>query len=42
VNSNDPGRDHFLERVNSRHGTKIIEDAARLGYGTRDYDLVEL
>lgn len=42
ANSDDPGRDHFLERVNSRHGTKIIEDAARLGYGTRDYDLVEL
>lgn len=40
--SDDPGRDHLLERINSKHGEKIIEDAARLGYGRRDYDLVEL
>ncbi len=40
--SDDPGRDHLLERINSKHGEKIIEDAAHLGYGRRDYDLVEL
>ena len=40
--SDDPGRDHFMERVNSRHGTKIIDDAARLGYGSKAYELVEL
>lgn len=40
--SDDPGRDHLLERINSKHGEKIIEDAARLGYGSRDYELVEL
>lgn len=42
VRSADPGRDHLLERINSRHGTKIIDDAARLGYGSKDYELVEL
>ena len=42
MNSDDPGRDHFMERVNSRHGIKTIEDAARLGYGSREYDLVEV
>ena len=31
-----------MERVNSRHGTKIIDDAARLGYGSKAYELVEL
>lgn len=42
MSSDDPGRDHFMERVNSRHGIKTIEDAARLGYGSRDYELVEI
>lgn len=40
VNSDDPGRDHLLERINSKHGTKTIDDAARLGYGSKDYELV--
>ena len=26
-NSNDPGREHFMERVNSRHGTHTIDVA---------------
>ncbi len=39
-NSDDPGRDHFLERVNSKHGTKIIDDAARMGYGSKEYELI--
>lgn len=38
--SDDPGRDTFMERVNSKHGTKIIDDAVRLGYGTKEYDLI--
>lgn len=41
-NSDDPGRDHFLERVNSRHGTLTIDAAAELGYGTKDYELIEV
>ena len=41
-NSTDPGRDHLLERIDSRHGTKVIDDAARLGYGSKDYELIEL
>lgn len=39
-NSDDPGRDHFLERVDSKHGTKIIDDAARMGYGSKEYELI--
>ena len=37
--SDDPGRDHLLERINSKNGTKTIDDAARLGYGTKEYEL---
>lgn len=40
--SDDPGRDHLLERIRSKNGTKVIDDAARLGYGTKDYELIEL
>ena len=38
----DPGQAHFLERVESRHGVHTIEAAANLGFGTRDYELIEL
>jgi len=41
-NSNDEGKEHFLERVNSRHGVHTIEAAAELGYGSREYELIEL
>lgn len=40
--SDDPGKEHFMERVNSRNGIHTIEAAAELGYGTRDYELVEM
>ena len=38
----DPGKDHLLERIESRNGVHTIEAAAALGYGTREYDLVEV
>ncbi len=40
--SDDPGKAHFLERVESRHGVHTIEAAAELGFGSRQYELVEL
>lgn len=40
--SNDKGRDHFLERVESRHGAHTIEHAITLGLGTSYYELVSL
>lgn len=42
MSSDDPGRDHFMERVNSRNGIHTIEAAADLGIGSRDYELIEL
>ena len=38
----DPGRPHLLERIESRNGVHTIEAAAALGFGSREYDLVEL
>ncbi len=38
----DPGQAHFIERVESRHGVHTIEAAAELGFGSREYELIEL
>lgn len=40
--STDPGRAHFLERVTSRNGERILESAASLGFGSREYELEEI
>ena len=42
IHSDDPGRDHFMERVNSRNGIHTIEAAEELGMGTREYELIEM
>lgn len=38
----DPGKAHFLERVESRNGVHTIESAVALGIGSREYELVEM
>ena len=40
--SDDPGRDHFVERVERQHGIHTIEAAAELGFGTREYELINI
>ena len=40
--SEDPGKAHFLERVESRNGVHTIEAAAAMGCGSREYDLVRV
>lgn len=40
--SNDKGRDHLIERIESRHGIHTIEAASALGYGSREYELIEI
>ncbi len=42
INSDDPGRNRLLERINSKNGMKIIDDAVRQGYGTKNYELIVL
>lgn len=41
-NSNDEGKAHFLERVESRHGTHTIDAAEKLGFGTKEYELINI
>jgi uncharacterized Fe-S center protein len=38
--SEDPGRDHFLERVHSRHGEHTIDTACERGTGVKEYELI--
>ena len=40
--SDDPGRDHLVERIESLNGVRTVESAAALGFGTREYELVDL
>lgn len=41
-NSNDPGKNHFIERVERQHGIHTIEAAAELCFATRDYELIRV
>ena len=41
-NSKDPGRDHFVERVERQHGTHTIDAANELGFGTTNYELINV
>lgn len=40
--SDDPGRDHLIERIESRNGVLTVDAAAELGYGSKDYELIEI
>ena len=38
----DPGQKHLLKRIESRNGIHTIDAAAELGYGSREYELIEI
>ena len=38
----DPGKAHLLERIESRNGIHTVEAAAAIGYGSRQYTLIEV
>lgn len=38
----DPGKPHLLERIESRNGVHTVEAAAKIGVGTREYELIEV
>lgn len=38
----DPGKPHLLERIESRNGIHTIEAASELGFGSREYELIEV
>ena len=39
--SNDPGKDHLIERIESRNGTHTIDTAEKINIGTKNYKLIE-
>lgn len=41
-NSNDPGKEHLIERIESRNGLHTIECAEALGIGSRKYEFIEI
>ena len=40
--SEDPGKAHLIQRIESRNGILTIEAAAELGFGSREYELIEV
>lgn len=40
--SDDPGRDHLIERIESRNGILTVEAAVKLGIGSTEYELIEI
>ena len=40
--SKDPGRDHFVQRVERKNGIHTIEAAQELGFGTREYERIDV
>lgn len=41
-NSNDPGKNHFIERVERQNGLHTIEASYELGFGNREYELIDI
>lgn len=41
-NSTDLGKDKLINRIESRHGVHTIEASAELGFGTREYELIDI
>jgi len=39
-NSNDPGKEHLIERIESRNGTHTIDVSEKLEIGSKDYGLI--
>lgn len=38
----DMGKPHLIKRIESRNGVHTIESAAELGFGSREYELIEI
>ena len=39
-NANDPGKEHLIERIESRNGLHTIDVSEKLGIGSKDYELI--
>ena len=40
--SEDEGKSHLIERMESKNGIHTVEAAADLGFGSREYELIKL
>jgi len=40
--STDPGRNHMIERIETRNGAHTIDYAEQIGVGSKEYELVEM
>ncbi|MBQ7917870.1 MAG: DUF362 domain-containing protein [Clostridia bacterium] len=40
--SNDKGKDHLIQRIESRNGVHTIESAFEIGVGNRKYELIDI
>ena len=40
--SDDPGKAHLIERIETRNGVHTVEAAAALGIGSREYELIRI
>lgn len=41
-NSDDPGRDHLVERIETRNGRHTVDYAAEIGVGTKEYEIINI
>ena len=41
-NSTDPGKNHLIERIETRHGNHIIDASCKLNFGYCEYDLINI
>ena len=41
-NSSDPGKEHLIERIESRNGVHTIDSAYELGIGNKEYELINI
>ena len=41
-NSNDSGKDHLIERIETRHGNHIIDASKELSFGSDEYELISI
>lgn len=41
-NSKDPGKEHFIKRVERQNGIHTIEAASSIGVGSRNYELINI
>lgn len=42
MDSNDTGKNHLIERIETRHGNHIIDASYKLNFGSCEYDLINI